>query len=133
MPQPNFSQQPRGEQFEYCPLREDEDERNDRVGSEVFIVEPGQVRTCITEYAEEEQPDEGDVNHNLDEETAQERPDGRINLSLFWILAHDGFSTRHTPTEEGYIKEPTNVFVNQIIPPCMWNHRSSMHGRLRVR
>ena len=104
MPQPDFSQQPRSEQFKYRPLYNDEDKRKDGVCGEVFMVEPGQLRTCMAEHNEEEQPNERDVNHNLDEETAQERPDGRIHLFLFWILAHDGFSTRHTPAEEGLIK-----------------------------
>ena len=70
------------------------------------------MRTCIAEYNEEEQPDEGDVNHNLDEETAYERPDGRIYLSIFGNLAHDGFFFRYWPAEEGSIKERTQVRVN---------------------
>ena len=93
------------------------------------MVEPCQVRTCIAEHEEKEQPDERDVNHNLDEETAQERPDGRIYLSLFWILAHDDFSTRHTLAEEGLIKEGLQLFVKQFYLSTEGKHRFRIHGR----
>jgi butyrate kinase len=74
-------------------LYDDEDKRKDGVCGEVFVIEPGQVRTCIAEHEDEKQPNERDVNHNLDEETAQERPDGRIHLSFLWNLAHVHLST----------------------------------------
>jgi hypothetical protein len=114
-------------------LYDDEDKRKDGVCGEVFIVEPGQLRTCMAEHKEEEQPDEGDVNHNLDEETAQKRPNGRIYLSLFWILAHNGFSTRLTPAEEGLIKERAHFFVKQFYLSADGKHGSRIHGRWWVR
>jgi len=61
------------------------------------------VRTCITEYKDEKHPNKGYINHDLDEETAQEWPDGRVYLAFICILTHDGFSTRHIPVEEGLI------------------------------
>lgn len=97
------------------------------------MVEPCQVRTCIAEHEEKEQPNERDVNHNLDEETAQERPDGRIYGSLFWILAHNGFSTRLTPAEEGLIKEGSQFFVKQFYLNTEGKHGSKIHGRWWVR
>jgi hypothetical protein len=42
-------------------------------------------------------------------------------LSFFWILAHDGFSIRHTPAEEGLIKEREQVLVNPVLPPYRWD------------
>ena len=92
MSQPDPAEQPGCEKLEHCPLDNNEDECDDGVCCDIFVVELGEVGAEVSEDDQEKHPDQRDVDCDLNGEASQERTDGWINWAGFRRFAHSFFS-----------------------------------------